>query len=205
MRDAFDAARDQGRVNLAFMGANDAYWQIRLEDHGRTIVAYKSVERPGAGRDVEDRDVPRGRPRANASCSGSSTREPHPSTGRRATTRCRPQRSGTRGSRTPVSSQARSLPESSAWSRHDSGHRDGRRFLRPFADGVLPPRERRRQGRQRRCGALHELQRSDRLRLGLAPVRVGARRLLGHTWDDPRVRRSARAAVHAERARCDDE
>ena len=30
-------------------------------------------------------------------------------------------------------------------------------------------------------------------------------RLLGHTWDDPRVRRSTRAAVHAERARCDDE
>ena len=46
MRDAFDAARDQGRVNLAFMGANDAYWQIRLEDGGRTIVAYKSVSDP---------------------------------------------------------------------------------------------------------------------------------------------------------------
>ncbi len=46
MRDAFDAARDQGRVNLAFLGANDAYWQVRLSDHGRTIVAYKSLYDP---------------------------------------------------------------------------------------------------------------------------------------------------------------
>jgi hypothetical protein len=46
MRDAFDAARDQGKVNLAFMGANDGYWQVRLEDAGRTIVAYKSMYDP---------------------------------------------------------------------------------------------------------------------------------------------------------------
>jgi len=41
MRDAFETARDNG-VNLAFMGANDAYWQVRLENDGRTMVAYKS-------------------------------------------------------------------------------------------------------------------------------------------------------------------
>ena len=40
MRDGFDAARDAG-VNLAFMGANTGYWQIRYEDGRRTIVAYK--------------------------------------------------------------------------------------------------------------------------------------------------------------------
>jgi hypothetical protein len=45
MRDAFDAARDAG-VNLAFMGANDAYWQVKLQDHGRTIFAYKSTYDP---------------------------------------------------------------------------------------------------------------------------------------------------------------
>ena len=41
IRDAFDYARDQG-TNLAFLGANTGYWQIRYEDAGRTIVAYKS-------------------------------------------------------------------------------------------------------------------------------------------------------------------
>jgi hypothetical protein len=45
MRDGFDAARDHG-VNLAFMGANAAYWQVRLQDHGRTILAYKSMYDP---------------------------------------------------------------------------------------------------------------------------------------------------------------
>jgi hypothetical protein len=45
MRDAFDTARDRG-VNLAFLGANDAYWQVRLEDAGRTLVAYKSMYDP---------------------------------------------------------------------------------------------------------------------------------------------------------------
>ena len=33
MRDGWDAARDAG-VNLAFMGANDAYWQVRSETAG---------------------------------------------------------------------------------------------------------------------------------------------------------------------------
>ncbi|MDX6427137.1 MAG: hypothetical protein QOD52_2542 [Gaiellaceae bacterium] len=45
MRDAFETARDSG-VNLAFIGANDAYWQVRLEDAGRTLVAYKSMYDP---------------------------------------------------------------------------------------------------------------------------------------------------------------
>jgi hypothetical protein len=45
MRDGWDAARDAG-VNLAFMGANAAYWQVRLEDGGRTIFTYKSMYDP---------------------------------------------------------------------------------------------------------------------------------------------------------------
>jgi hypothetical protein len=40
MRDAFDAARDAG-TNLAFTNSNAAYWQVRYEDGGRTLVAYK--------------------------------------------------------------------------------------------------------------------------------------------------------------------
>src|SRR5579884_2624369 len=45
MRDAWDAARDAG-VNLAFMGANDAYWQVKLQDRGRTIYTWKSTYDP---------------------------------------------------------------------------------------------------------------------------------------------------------------
>jgi hypothetical protein len=45
MFDAFDAARNRG-TNLAFMGANAAYWQIRYEDAERTVVAYKSFSDP---------------------------------------------------------------------------------------------------------------------------------------------------------------
>jgi hypothetical protein len=45
MRDGYGAARDAG-VNLAFMGANAAYWQVRLEDGGRTIFTYKSMYDP---------------------------------------------------------------------------------------------------------------------------------------------------------------
>lgn len=41
MRDSFEAARDAG-VDLAFFGANAAYWQIRYEDDFRTIVGYKN-------------------------------------------------------------------------------------------------------------------------------------------------------------------
>jgi hypothetical protein len=44
MRTAFDHARDAG-VNLAFMGGNTAYWQMRYEDGGRTIVEYRTGDR----------------------------------------------------------------------------------------------------------------------------------------------------------------
>lgn len=40
-RDGFEAARDRG-VNLALMGANTGYWQIRYEDNYRTLVEYRS-------------------------------------------------------------------------------------------------------------------------------------------------------------------
>jgi hypothetical protein len=40
MRDAFDAARDAG-TNLAFTNSNDSYWQVRYENGGRTMAAYK--------------------------------------------------------------------------------------------------------------------------------------------------------------------
>jgi hypothetical protein len=44
-RDAMNGARDSG-TNLAFMGANIGYWQIRYDDAERTIVAYKSTYDP---------------------------------------------------------------------------------------------------------------------------------------------------------------
>ncbi len=44
MRDAFEAARRAG-VNLAFMGANTGYWQMRYVDGGRTIVEYRTADR----------------------------------------------------------------------------------------------------------------------------------------------------------------
>jgi hypothetical protein len=40
MRDAFDAAMADG-ANLACMGANTAYWQMRFEDDERTMVEYR--------------------------------------------------------------------------------------------------------------------------------------------------------------------
>lgn len=64
MRDGFDAARDAG-TNLAFMGANTAYWQIRYEDGLRTIVAYKSQADPisdPAQKTVRFRDLATPRP-----------------------------------------------------------------------------------------------------------------------------------------------
>src|SRR5438105_1198596 len=45
MRDGFDAARDEG-TNLAFMGANNGYWQVRYQDGTRTLVGYKSPSDP---------------------------------------------------------------------------------------------------------------------------------------------------------------
>ena len=40
MRDGFDHARELG-TNLAFMGANTAFWQMRYADEQRTIVEYR--------------------------------------------------------------------------------------------------------------------------------------------------------------------
>ena len=40
IRDTLEAARDQG-TNLAFMGGNTGYWQIRYENDRRTIVEYR--------------------------------------------------------------------------------------------------------------------------------------------------------------------
>ncbi len=47
MRTGWEAARDAG-VNLAFMGADDANWQVRYEDGQRTMVAYKYLPDPVA-------------------------------------------------------------------------------------------------------------------------------------------------------------
>jgi hypothetical protein len=44
-RTAWDAARAHG-VNLAFMGANTGYWQVRYEDQDRTMVGYKDFSDP---------------------------------------------------------------------------------------------------------------------------------------------------------------
>jgi hypothetical protein len=41
VRDDFENARDAG-IDLAFFGANAAYWQIRYEEDFRTIVGYKN-------------------------------------------------------------------------------------------------------------------------------------------------------------------
>jgi len=64
-RDAYEAARDAG-VNLAFMGSNIGFWQIRYADDHRTIVGYKDHARdPFADRTQETvrfRDLDRPRP-----------------------------------------------------------------------------------------------------------------------------------------------
>jgi len=44
MRNAFERARAAG-VNLAFMGGNTGYWQMRYEDDDRTIVEYRAANR----------------------------------------------------------------------------------------------------------------------------------------------------------------
>ena len=44
IRDAFEAAR-AGGINLAFMGANTGYWQMRYENGRRTIVEYRTADR----------------------------------------------------------------------------------------------------------------------------------------------------------------
>ena len=45
IREAFDTALAQG-TNLAFMGSNDGYWRIKLEDGDSTIFGYKSLYDP---------------------------------------------------------------------------------------------------------------------------------------------------------------
>jgi hypothetical protein len=45
MRDAFDTALADG-TNLAFMGSNDGYWQVKYADSDRTIVSAKSLSDP---------------------------------------------------------------------------------------------------------------------------------------------------------------
>ena len=42
IRDAFEQARDGG-TNLAFMGANTGFWQIRYDDLDRTLVEYRKT------------------------------------------------------------------------------------------------------------------------------------------------------------------
>jgi hypothetical protein len=51
-RDALAAARDAG-VNLAFMGANAGYWQVRYENNDRIIVGYKSTADPITDQSLE--------------------------------------------------------------------------------------------------------------------------------------------------------
>lgn len=68
MRRAIEAARDTGS-NLAFLGANAAYWRIRLEDSetgaNRRIVCFKSAaEDPQKGA-VDSTDLWRRRPQAD--------------------------------------------------------------------------------------------------------------------------------------------
>lgn len=58
-RRALETARSHG-VNLAFMGANDGYWQVRYEDGDRTLVAYKywpDPERNPALKTIRFRDL----------------------------------------------------------------------------------------------------------------------------------------------------
>jgi len=65
MRDAFDTARARS-TNLAFMNSNAAYWQVRYEDGGRTIVGYKEAapdpEPNPALRTIKFRDLTPARP-----------------------------------------------------------------------------------------------------------------------------------------------
>lgn len=66
MRDGFEAARAAG-VNLAFLGGNTAYWQIRYAGPGRrALVEFRSAERdPSSKRSTQTvrwRDAPVSRP-----------------------------------------------------------------------------------------------------------------------------------------------
>jgi hypothetical protein len=52
MRDNMEAARDAG-ANIASFSANTAYWQVRLENAGRSLVCFKTVQ----SRDVNTADA----------------------------------------------------------------------------------------------------------------------------------------------------
>jgi hypothetical protein len=63
-RDAFQLARNGG-TNLAFMGANSVYWQVRYENDHTTIVGYKAKPDPEPDpslRTVKFRDLVPARP-----------------------------------------------------------------------------------------------------------------------------------------------
>lgn len=65
IRAAFEQAREAG-IHLAFLGANQCYWQIRYEDRERTLVEYRSkrndpVSDPGR-KTVQWRDLDDPRP-----------------------------------------------------------------------------------------------------------------------------------------------
>jgi YD repeat-containing protein len=45
---AFEAAREAG-VNIASFSSNTAYWKVRYENNGHTLVCYKTVEGSGTG------------------------------------------------------------------------------------------------------------------------------------------------------------
>ncbi|MCL2769955.1 MAG: PKD domain-containing protein, partial [Solirubrobacterales bacterium] len=64
MRDGWEAARAAG-VNLAFMGANTGFWQVRYENGDRTLVSYKYTPDPDpvpAEKTIEFRWLARARP-----------------------------------------------------------------------------------------------------------------------------------------------
>lgn len=65
MPDGFESARAAG-VNLAFMGANTGYWQMRYEDGRRTIVEYRTAdrdpERDPALKTIQFRELAKPRP-----------------------------------------------------------------------------------------------------------------------------------------------
>ncbi len=200
-RDAFDNARDKG-TNLAFMGANTGYWQIRYAGrrahHRRVQVAV----RPGARPCSEDDDVPRP---GSAPLRVRAARHPVP--GHRSQLAPVGLRRAARRDRRPVvrehrlQRRGRREGHRQRRDRHDPGQPDAGQLLRSQADGPLPPRDGKRPDRQRRRRPLHGGFRRARVRVRLAHVRLGPRRLSSQSRRDARSGRPAPAALHAERIR----
>ncbi len=173
MRDGFDAAR-AASTNLAFMGANDGYWQMRYADDRRTIVEYRvgnldPVSDP-ALKTRRFRDlVP---PRPECLLEGVQYRRSGEaeSIGGQHDYSVAPALAGgplVRGHRLHAGQHA------SGTGRLRMGcDRAGLPCLR--ADRALPLRRPARLGRRR---PLHGAVRSDRLQRGLAQLREGTRRL----------------------------